>query len=175
MTAPASETAAPPAALPALVDLRLARATAALCRDHPVLAPAVRGVLAPLRDRLYRLHVASRQAAAAAWAGYTADLDRGLDELSAEVARAAEQPGRGRGVDDVLSAAAARLELNGWELRLDALALEGRDVSGARQLADALAGRIRELTGSPGSAELRSQVVRELAGLRTAVPAAERN
>ena len=134
MTAQAPVTATPSAVLPAHVDQRLARATAGLCRDHPALAATVRGVLAPLRDRLYRLHAACRQADDQAWAAYTADLDRGLDELSVEVQRA----GTERAADDVLTAAAARLELRAWQLRLDTLRAEGRDVATAQQVADSL-------------------------------------
>jgi len=155
MTAQAPEATTPAAVLPALVDQRLARATAGLCRDHPALAPTVRGVLAPLRDRLYRLHATCRQAEVSTWAAYTADLDRGLDELAVEIQRAATD----RAADDVLSAAAAQLELRAWQLRLDTLRAEGRDVSAAQQVADSVA------AGQPGA---------DLTALRRAVEVLDR-
>ena len=156
MTAQAPETATPTVVLPALVDQRLARATAGLCRDQPAHAATVRGVLAPLRDRLYRVHAACRQAEAASWAAYTADLDRGLDELSVEMQRATTE----RGADDVLSAAAAQLELRAWQLRLDTLRAEGHDVTAAQQVADSVA------AGRPGA---------ELTALRQAVETLHRS
>ncbi|WP_369137361.1 hypothetical protein [Modestobacter versicolor] len=111
MTASAPGTTA---SRPAVVDQQLARATAALCRDHPAHATTVRGVLAPLRDRLRRLHQDCQAADAAAWSAYTADLDRGLAELEIEVARAAERTG---GVEQVLGTAATQFERRAEELR----------------------------------------------------------
>ncbi|WP_222193284.1 hypothetical protein [Modestobacter italicus] len=166
MTAPAPTF--PPAARPAAVDQRLARATAGLCRDHPGAATAVRGVLAPLRDRLRRVHEQCQQAEAAAWAVYTADLDRGLDELSVEIGRAAERPGAA--VDEVLSTAAVRLELRAWQLRLRTLRGEGRDVQAAEQLADRLDQRLAQVTDTDAVAPLND----DLADLRRAVTDAER-
>ncbi|WP_299956855.1 hypothetical protein [uncultured Modestobacter sp.] len=164
MTAPS--TAVPPTARPAAVDQRLARATAGLCRDHPHVAPAVRGVLAPLRDRVRRVHAQCQDAEAAAWAVYTADLDRGLDELSVEIGRAAQQPGRA--VDDALATAAVRLELRAWQLRLRTLRGEGQDAREAEQLADQLDRRLAE----PGDAT--TALADDLAALRQAVTAVER-
>ena len=139
MTATARETATAPTLRPAEIDQRLARATAGLCRDHPRLAPAVRGVLAPLRDRLHRVHVGCQQADAGAWAAYTADLDRGIDELTVEIGRAAEQQRAGAEVDDVLAATAVRLELRALQLRLQTLTEDGVDTAEPQALADALA------------------------------------
>ena len=108
-------TASAPATAPAraaAVDQRLARATAALCRDHPAHAAVVRGVLAPLRDRVRRVHQECSAAEAPAWAAYTADLDRGLDELAVEMARAAAAD-----VPHVLTTAATALERRAEDLR----------------------------------------------------------
>ncbi|PZA22818.1 hypothetical protein DMO24_03260 [Modestobacter versicolor] len=115
VTAHAPETAPSPPARPASIDQRLARATATLCRDHPAHATTVRGVLAPLRDRLRRVHLDCQAAEAAAWAAYTADLDRGLDELAVEMARATQEPGGD--VDAVLRHTATVLEQRAVELR----------------------------------------------------------
>ncbi|MFQ1000834.1 hypothetical protein [Modestobacter sp. SSW1-42] len=173
MTAP--DTADRPAIRPAVVDQRLARATAGLCRDHPASARAVRAVLAPLRDRLRRVHEHCVQADADAWAAYRADLDRGLDELSVEVARAAQQPGRGTGVDDVLAATAARLELRAWQLRLSTAGGPDPQVAGARQLAAAVDAGLDELAADPGRAGVRARVAHDLDELRRAVQRAGRN
>lgn len=169
MTAQAPETATPPATRPALLDQRLARTTAGICRDHPALAHTVRGVLAPLRDRLRRVHLDCLQAEASAWAAYTADLDRGLDELSVEVARAAQRPGSTRDVEDVLSMAAARLELQAWRLRLDSPATGDTDTGQARLLADAVARDLAALEGEDDpapAAALRARLDQDLAALR---------
>ena len=169
MTAQAPETATPAATRPALLDQRLARATAGMCRDHPALAHTVRGVLAPLRDRLRRVHLDCLQAEAAAWAGYTADLDRGLGELSVEVARAAQRPGSTRDVEDVLSMAAARLELQAWQLRLDAPETGASGTEQARLLADVVARDLAALEGesdAPSAAALRARLDQDLAALR---------
>lgn len=155
-----------PTSRPAAVDQRLARATAELCRDHPGTAAAVRGVLAPLRDRLRRVHVQCQEAEAAAWAVYTADLDRGLDELSVEIGRAAERPGRV--VDEVLVTAAVRLELRALQLRLRTLRGEGREVREAEQLADSLDQRLA------GSNDVTTALADDLTALRQAVTTVER-
>ena len=168
---PASETADPPAIRPAVVDQRLARATAGLCRDHPGCAQAVRGVLAPLRDRLRRVHERSRPTDAQAWAAYRADLDRGLDELSVEVARAAREPA-GR-VDDVLARTAARLELRAWELRLHTAAGDDHRVTEARQLAATLDAGLDQLAATPARPGLRAGLERDLEALRRSVERAE--
>ncbi|MCZ2828503.1 hypothetical protein O2W14_06615 [Modestobacter sp. VKM Ac-2986] len=175
MTVPASPTADPPTLRPAVVDQRLARTTAGLCRDHPASAPAVRGVLAPLRDRLRRVHERCVQADADAWAAYRADLDRGLDELSVEVARAAQEPARGPAVDDVLTTAAARLELRAWELRLHTTGGPDALVAEARQLAAALRAGLDELAADPGSPALRARAEHDLETLRRAVERAGRS
>ena len=169
MTAPARETATAPAARPAEIDRRLARATAGLCRDHPRLAPAVRGVLAPLRDRLHRVHSSSQQADAPTWAVYTAELDRGVDELTVEIARAAERQATGAEVDDVLTGAAARLELRAWQLRLGTLTEAGADTAEAQALADALVRRLAD-----AAPVTRDEVDHALADLRAAVRRVER-
>lgn len=169
MTAPARETATAPAARPAEIDRRLARATAGLCRDHPRLAPAVRGVLGPLRDRLHRVHSSCQQADAPTWAVYTAELDRGVDELTVEIARAAERQAAGAEVDDVLAGTAARLELRAWQLRLGTLTDAGADTAAAQELADALARRLAEQPTAP-----RAEVDAALGDLRTAVRRVER-
>ena len=170
----ASETADAPAIRPAVVDQRLARVTAGLCRDHPTCARSVRGVLAPLRDRLRRVHERGRLVDADTWATYRAELDRGLDELSLEVARAAQEPGRGPGVDDVLAATAARLELRAWELRLHTVTGDDPRVAEARELAAGVDTALEQLTTTPGQTGLRGQVERDLAALREAVERAER-
>ena len=172
MTVPAPETAVPPATRPAVVDQRLAQATAGLCRDNPTVAPAVRGVLAPLRDRLRRVHERCVQADADSWSAYRADLDRGLDELSMEVARAAGPAGPA--VDDVLATAAARLELRAWELRLHTVGGPDPLVAEARQLAGTVTAGLAELAATPGRPGLRARVEQDLDALRRAVERAER-
>ena len=172
MTAP--ETADAPAIRPAVVDQQLARVTAGLCRDHPACASTVRGVLAPLRDRLRRVHERSRPADAELWAAYRADLDRGLDELALEVARAASGPVRGPGVDDVLTTTAARLELRAWELRLDTAAGDDSRVAEARQLVRAVDAALDQLVATPGRPALRGQLAQDLEALRRSVERAER-
>ena len=169
----ASETADAPAIRPAVVDQRLARVTAGLCRDHPACARSVRAVLAPLRDRLRRVHERGRLVDADIWAAYRADLDRGLDELSTEIARAAQETGRGPGVDDVLAATAARLELRAWELRLHTVTGDDPRVAEARELAAGVHASLDQLAGTPGQVALRSQVDRDLEALRRAVERAE--
>ncbi|KGH48165.1 MULTISPECIES: hypothetical protein [Modestobacter] len=167
MTATTSQ-AVPPA--PATLDQRLARTTAGLCAAHPALAPVVRGVLAPLRDRLHRLHVRCQEADTAAWAAYTADLDRGLGELAVEMDRATQQAGSGPVVDDVLATAAARLELRAWQLRLSASGADDPDAERARALTVAAAGHLAELDAAPGretAAVLRARLDQELTGLRS--------
>ena len=172
MTAP--HTADARTTRPAVVDQRLARVTAGLCRDHPACARSVRGVLAPLRDRLRRVHERGRPVDADVWAAYRADLDHGLDELTVEIARAAQQPGRGPGVDDVLATTAARLELRAWELRLHTVTGDDPQVAEARQLAATVAAAVDQLAATPGQPELRRQVERDLADLRRTVELAER-
>ena len=167
MTAPDA-----PTTRPSDVDQRLARVTAGLCRDHPACAGSVRGVLAPLRDRLRRVHERGRPVDAAAWATYRADLDRGLDELSLEVARAAEQPRTG--VDGVLAAAAARLELRAWQLRLHTADGTDPDVAAARALATDLEAALDRLAAAPAEVGLRARVQQHLEELRRAVQQAER-
>jgi hypothetical protein len=170
----ASDTADARTTRPAAVDQRLARVTAGLCRDHPACAAAVRGVLAPLRDRLRRVHERSRPADPDVWAAYRADLDRGLDELTGEVARAAREPGRGPGVDDVLASTAARLELRAWELRLHTAGGEDPQVAEARQLVRAVDATLEQLATTPGRPALRTQLTQDLEALRRAVERAER-
>ncbi|WP_425570869.1 hypothetical protein [Pseudonocardia adelaidensis] len=53
------------------------------------------------------------------WAAYSARLDRGLDELQVEMARAADHPDSGPSVDDVVFVRTARLQLDGVLVRLD--------------------------------------------------------
>ena len=172
----ASDTADARTTRPAVVDQRLARVTAGLCRDHPACARSVRGVLAPLRDRLRRVHERGRPVDADAWATYRAELDRGLDELTLEIARAAQQPGRGAGgVDDVLATTAARLELRAWELRLHTVAGDDPRVAEARELAAGVDTALEQLAAAPGRTGLRGQVERDLAALREAVEHAERS
>ncbi|QXG75545.1 hypothetical protein KUM42_17300 [Modestobacter sp. L9-4] len=170
----ASDTADAPTTRPSVVDQRLARVTAGLCRDHPASARAVRGVLAPLRDRLRRVHERCVQADADAWAAYRADLDRGLDELSVEVARAAREPGRASGVDDVLTATAARLEVRAWELRLHTADGDDARVAAARQLVRAVETSLEQLAATPARPALRAQLDHDLEALRRTVEVAER-
>ena len=170
MTAPDA-----PTTRPSDVDQRLARVTAGLCRDHPACAGSVRGVLAPLRDRLRRVHERGRPVDADAWATYRAELDRGLDELSLEVARAAQEPGRGPAVDDVLATAAARLELRAWELRLHTATGDDPRVAAAREQAATVRADLEQLAAAPGQAALHTRVEGDLAALSRAVEAAERS
>jgi len=139
----------------AAVEQRLGEATDGLCRDHPGRAPAVRGVLGPLRDRLHHVHAGCQAAGAVDWAAYSADLDRGLDELSVEIGRAAQQPDGGPTVDAVLHLSATRFELRAWQLKLAALAAHGADDRQARQRAETLAADLAALQTSPRLGQAR--------------------
>ncbi len=84
---------------------------------HPHHADAVRLALGHLRARLQRVHQTSAAADDRAWADYVADLDRGLDALHLDIGRAAEQPEKGPGVEEVLLMHTSALELTGWRMR----------------------------------------------------------
>jgi hypothetical protein len=103
----------------ASIEQRLGNAASRLGGEHPRAADTVRSALHGLRERLAHAHADTHHADDVAWARYSADLDRGIDELSVEMTRVMEQPGGGSGVEDVLYIRATSLELDGWSLRLD--------------------------------------------------------
>ncbi len=115
-----------------------------------------------LRTRLLRVHARCQAVDAASWAGYVADLDRGIDELHVELAMAAQRPVAGPTVDDVLLARTSALELDAWRLALDAGPDRPDGAPGPRPAlaaAEAALARYRQQLGAadpPSRAELET-------------------
>jgi hypothetical protein len=103
----------------AQVRRRLEEAERAAVDRYPGVADAIRRSVGRLRDGLYRAHSRPEAVDDRQWADYVVDLDRGLDELDAELDRAAgDRPtAAGPGVEEVLTIHASGLELQGWRLR----------------------------------------------------------
>jgi hypothetical protein len=79
--------------------------------------PYVRDALDALRGHLGRAHADTAHADDRTWAEYRDRLDRGLDELDAELARVGE-PTDGS-VPDALFVKATQLEIDGWRLHFE--------------------------------------------------------
>lgn len=104
----------------AQVESTLDSFATSVAREHPHRADAVRVALDRLRDRLRHAHQQSHDVDESAWAEYVVELERGLDELQIEIARAAEPADAGPTLDDLLYKRTTALELSGWRLRVDA-------------------------------------------------------
>jgi hypothetical protein len=105
------------------------------------------------------------------WADYVDQLDRGLDELDAELDRAAGRTGAGPDASEVLTIRLTGLELQGWKLRFDG-ATGGLDhVRSSLAAAEAELDRY-EAECDTGSARTADAVDRSVADLRRAAEAA---
>ncbi len=131
-----------------------------------VVAGAGRHPLADLRARLHAAHARCEAVDAPSWSAYVTDLDRGVDELHAELARVTERPAPGPSLDDVLLARTAALELDAW--RLAAAAAGSPDPPALAAAEESLARYRGELAaaGPPPRAELEAALAR----LREASP-----
>jgi DNA repair exonuclease SbcCD ATPase subunit len=104
----------------AQVESALDRLVTSVEREHPQRAEPVRAALDRLRERLRHLHQHPGEVNESAWAQYITELERGLDELQIEIARAAEPADSGPTLEDLLNKRTTALELSGWRLRVDA-------------------------------------------------------
>jgi len=116
-------------------------------RQHPGYAAAVRHSFNRLRVGLERAHTRSEAVSDQAWAEYVAGLDRGLDELHQELARAAASQLSGPEVQQVLLVHASALELSGWRLRVSLSGAAG--VHAQLLAAEAELDRYRTAGGGP--------------------------
>lgn len=113
------------------VDRHLTGAERASTGRHAAFAGTIRDSFARLRGGLARAHARCDAVDDRDWANYVVDLDRGLDEMDVEVARAAERPDTGAHVPEVLTIHVSALELSGWRLQftvLDRSTAQHRDV-----------------------------------------------
>jgi hypothetical protein len=151
----------------AQVETSVAAAATDVGAEHP--HRGFRAVLDELGVRLARVHDRCHEVGEDAWAAYTARLDRGLDELQMELARAAEHPDSGPPGDDVLFARATRLELDGWLLRLDVPGAAA-DHARARELASVASRELADYRASSSTAAgaSRAGVEQAMADLRRA-------
>jgi hypothetical protein len=122
--------------------------------------------LADLRARLHSAHARCEAVDAGSWSAYVTDLDRGVDELHAELARVTERPAPGASLDDVLLARTAALELEAW--RLASAAAGSPDIPALTGAGEALA-RYREGLAA-ASPPPRAELEAALARLRDASP-----
>jgi uncharacterized protein YqfA (UPF0365 family) len=140
-------------------------AAAAIADGRPAAAASVREGLAALHERLRRVHALCDEVDDRTWAAYTSGLDRGLADLAADLSADGVD---GAAVDDLVYAHAARLEVDGWVLRLDLAGrdapVEGRElVAGAAREVDDYQAAVRA-----GEAPSRAGVERALNELRGA-------
>ncbi len=133
--------------------------------DRVVAGPG-RHPPADLRARLHRAHARCDAVDAPTWAAYVTDLDRGVDELHAELARVTERPAPGPSLDDVLLARAAALELDAGRLAAAAAGSPGLPTALA-DAGEALDRYRAALTAEPGAAP-RAALEAALARLRAA-------
>ena len=143
----------------------VAMAAAEVGARHPY--HGFRAVLEELGARLAEVHDRCHEVDDAAWAAYTARLDRGLDELQAELSRAAEAPDAGTPAADVLFARTTRLEIDGWLVRLD-VPRAAADHARALELAAAASRELADYRVAAGSGDgaSRAGVERAMADLR---------
>ena len=142
----------------------MSNTAAELSARHP--HHGLHAALDELRTRLAEVHDRCHQVDDEAWAAYSTELDRGLDELQLEVARTAEHPDSGPSVDDVLFARTTRLELDGWLLRLEVPGA-APDHARARELASVASRELADYspktsTGSGATRAGLGQVMEEL-------------
>ena len=133
----------------AAIDQQVRTATDRLCDRHPEMAGQVRGALDGARTRLRRAHARCARAEAAAWADHRADLDRGLAELDAELARVHEGAGTsGPSLEAVLLETTASMELRAWQLHL-----RTADDASGRDLAAGVERNLRTLRAAAGTSD----------------------
>lgn len=143
------------------IDRKVLAAGAPVPAGHPL-----RTAFDHLRHRLGRAHATCEQVDDRAWADYVARLDRGLDELSVELGRADDGPAAS--AEETLFVHATRLEIDGWQLRLD----HARDGATHSTAARELTGRAaRELTGYQRGEATRADIDRVMDDVRNTVVA----
>jgi hypothetical protein len=116
------------------VSSRLADAERDAGERHVGFAAVIGHSLQRLRSRLEHVHERCDSVDDRDWAGYVSDLDRGLDELDLEIARAVERQGPGPTVEDVLTARTSALEIRAWRVRMAALRFSPVELARARVL-----------------------------------------
>jgi hypothetical protein len=130
--------------------------------------PRRRDLFDELRHRLRRVHDACEQVDDEAWGAYVIRLDRGLDELTVELARTSEPPSAGPGLEGMPYVHATRLEIDGWVLRLDHARDGSRAGQGAVREAAARAARnldeYRRGEATQGDLDRTMEDFREIAG-----------
>lgn len=95
------------------------RLSTALDDAAPPHRSSLHALVNHLHDALGHAHRHSDEVDGGAWADYVDRLDRGVDEMHLELARAAERPAEAPTVSEVAFARVSRLELDGWRLRFD--------------------------------------------------------
>lgn len=147
------------------VEVSVAAAAVEVGAEHP--HRGFRVVLDELGARLVQVHDRCHEVDERAWAAYSARLDRGLDELQVELARAAEHADSAPSAEDLLFARITRLELDGWLLRLDVPGAAA-DRDKAREMASAASWELADYRAacSTGSGASRAAVEQAMADLR---------
>jgi hypothetical protein len=137
----------------AQVRRRITGAAQSAERRHPGFADTIRSTFDRLRGGLDRAHAQTAPVDGAAWADYVDGLDRGLDELDKEIARAAEQGGD---VHDVLVVHATGIELQGWRLQVSLPGVEPKLAAAQTEL--------DRYTAGDGSADALDRAMQDLRG-----------
>ena len=151
---------------------RLADAERAAASRYPRFADAVRQSVGRLSAGLALAHSRGEAVDDERWEGYVVTLDRGLDALDAEMARAAERPTGGPTVADVLAIHATGLELQGWRLQFARFEHATFDLDAVRSSLDAAEAQLDRFRidcgvgAEPSTAGLENAImdVREAAG-----------
>jgi hypothetical protein len=147
------------------VAASVAAATAELGTDRR--HRGFRAALDEFGARLGRIHDRCHEVDEQAWAAYAARLDRGLDELQVELARAAEDADPAPSAEDLLFARTTRLELDGWLSRLDVPGAAA-DRDKALEMASVVSRELADYRAacSTGSGASRAAVEQAMADLR---------
>jgi hypothetical protein len=144
------------------VGQHLRTAAEAIASARPDAAEGVQAGLAALHERFQQVHEFCDDVDERTWAAYTTGLDRGLADLAADLS----VEGGDTSAADLVYAHTARLEVDGWVLRLDVAGrdapVEGRElVAGAAHEVEDYQAAVRA-----GEAPSRAGVERALNELR---------